>query len=146
RGDVDGEIVALVVGTLGSWARGDIGRLVELAGRAGAIPNSRRDPTIDVALRAIAAIGAEMGGDLVRALDELRDAPLGRVPAAGGLPPGGLVLHCLLLRGGAEEAVAVAADLVTIKSDRTPRYFWAMARWMAGEPEELLALNQRSID
>ena len=75
RADHDGEIAAVVVGTIGSYMRGDITRVLEIAGRAEAIPGSHDHPTIDVALRSIAAIGAEMSGDLGRALGELHGAP-----------------------------------------------------------------------
>jgi DNA-binding SARP family transcriptional activator len=146
RGDPDGEIVALVVGTVGSYMRGDVGRLVDLARRAGAIPGSRDHPTIDVALRAIAAIGAEMNGDLERALAELRAAPLDRVPPTIRRSVGRLHIHCLLLSGRGHEAVEVTRLLLTTTSDRATRDVCAIARWVIGEPGELLALGHSSVD
>jgi DNA-binding SARP family transcriptional activator len=146
RGDRDGEIVSLVVGTVGSYMRGDVPRLVDLARRAHAIPGSRDHPTIDVALRAIAAIGAEMTGDLEGALGELRAAPLDRIPLAIKGSVIRLLIHCLLLSGRADEAVDVAQLQLATSTDRATRYICAIARWMVGEPGELLALGRTSID
>jgi DNA-binding SARP family transcriptional activator len=146
RGDSDGEIAAIVVGTIGSYMRGDIMRLVELAPRAETVPGSRDHPTLDVARRAIAAIGAEMRGDLVVALEQLRDAPLDRVPLSIRSSVSRLLVHCLLLSGRADEAVDVTRQLLAIRPDRATRYLWAIARWMSGEPRDLLALNRASVD
>jgi DNA-binding SARP family transcriptional activator len=146
RTDFDGEVAALVIGTIGSYMRGDIARLLDLARRAEALPNARNDPTIDVALRAIAAIGAEMAGDLAGALDELHAAPLDRVASAIRISISRLLVHCLLLSGRADEAVDVTRQLLALKSDRTTRYLWAIARWISGRPDELLALNKTTVD
>ena len=146
RGDPDGEIVALVVGTVGSYMRGDVARLLELAGRADTIAGSRDHPTIDVALRAIAAIGAEMTGDVEHAVEELRGAPLDQVPASIQSAVSRLLVHCLLLSGHADEAAAVTERLLATTRDRTIRYLWAISRWMLGEPGELLALGRASVD
>ncbi len=146
RNDPDGETAAVVVATIGSYMRGDVVRLVELARRAGKIPGSRDHPTIDVAFRAIAAIGAEMRGDVAQALEELRDAPFDLLPPSIRSSMSRLLVHCLLLGGRAHEAVEVARHLLTITSDRATRYLWAIARWMSGEPRELLALNRTSVD
>jgi DNA-binding SARP family transcriptional activator len=144
--DHDGEIAVVVVGTIGSYMRGDITRVLELAGRANAIPGSRGHPTVDVALRSIAAIGAEMSGDLGRALDELDGAPLDDLPPAIRASVSRLVVHCLLLSGRADEAVELTRRLLDNTSDRATRYLWAIARWMSGEPRELLALGRTSVD
>jgi DNA-binding SARP family transcriptional activator len=126
--------------------RGDIARLLELAGRADTIVGSRDHPTIDVALRAIAAIGAEMTGEVDRAVDELRAAPLDRVPTAITGSVSRLLVHCLLLSGQADEAAAVTERLLATTTDRSIRYMWAISRWMLGEPSELLALGRASVD
>ncbi len=146
RGDPDGEIAAVVVATLGSYMRGDVVRLVELAQRVDTIPGSREHPTIDVALRSIAAIGAEMRGDLATALEQLRDAPLDQVPVSIRSSVSRLYVHCLLLSGRAEEAVGLTSRLLAVRSDRATRYLWAIARWMSGEPNDLLGLNRTSVD
>jgi DNA-binding SARP family transcriptional activator len=146
RNDSDGELVAIVVGTIGSYMRGDVTRLLELAGRAGAIPGSREHPMIDVALRAIAAIGAEMSGDVQTALDELTGAPIEKVAPAIRGSVSRLLVHCLLLNGRADEAAEVTRQLLARSSDRATRYLWAIARWMSGDPAELLALGRTSVD
>ena len=146
RGDANGVLVALVVTTVQAYRHGDIGRLLEVTGRAGAIPGSRDQPVVDVALRAVAAIAAEMTGDLDRALAELETAPLDRVPFTISLPVAHLLIHCLLLSGRAEDAVEVSRRLLARRPDRTGRYLSAIARWMAGDPAELLALGRSTVD
>ena len=88
-----------------------------------AIPGSREHPTIDVALRAIAAIGAEMSGDVDEALQQLRGAPLDRVAAPIRATVIRLVVHCLLLSGRADEAVEVTQQLLTSPATG-PRDTW----------------------
>jgi len=101
---------------------------------------------IDLALRAIAAIGAEMSGDVERALDEISGAPLDRVALPIRSSVSRLLVHCLLLNGRAEEAVQVTRQLLADTSDRTLRYLWAIARWMSGDPSELMTLGRASVD
>src|SRR5262249_8681593 len=146
RGDGDGKLVALVVATVGAYRRGDVSRLLEIAARTDSVPGSRDEPLIDVALRSIAAIVAEMTGDLARALAELEAAPLARVPVAISTSVQHLLIHCLLLSGRADDALAVAPRLRAQRPARTARYLSAIASWMAGDPSELLALNRSSVD
>ncbi len=146
RRDPDGEIVAIVVATVGSYMRGDVARLIALAGQAEGIPDSRDNPTLDVALRSIAAIGAEMRGDLDAALEQLRDAPLDQVTRPIRSSVSRLLVHCLLLSGRADEAVEVTRQLLAVGTDRATRYLWAIARWMSGEPRDLLGLSRASVD
>ena len=74
--------MALVVAAVVAYRRGDVARLIEVAGRADRIPGSRDQAMLEVALRSIAAIVAEMSGDLPGALAELDAAPLdARAPA-----------------------------------------------------------------
>jgi DNA-binding SARP family transcriptional activator len=146
RGDPDGEVVAVVVATVGSYMRGDVARVIGLAQRTEAIPSARDHPTLDVALRSIAAIGAEMRGDLPAALEQLRDAPVDRVTRPIRSSFSRLHVHCLLLSGLADEAVELTQQLLANRPDRSTRYLWAIARWMSGEPRELLGLNRASVD
>jgi DNA-binding SARP family transcriptional activator len=146
RGDADGALVALVVATVHAYRRGDIARLREVTSRAAAVPGSRDQPVVDVALRAVAAIVAEMTGDLDRALAELEAAPLDRVPSTISSPVTHLLVHCLLLGGRAGDAVDVTGRLLAHRPDRTARYLSAIARWMAGDPAELLALGRSTVD
>jgi LuxR family maltose regulon positive regulatory protein len=142
----DGEIVALAVGTTASHSRGDVVRLIALAERAAAIPGAHDHPVVNFAVHSIAAVAAEMGGDLDRALDELRLARPDRVPTALAIVAGRLQIHCLLIGGWADEAVEVARQLVAVSTDKVARYLWAISRWMAGEPSDLVALGRPTVD
>ena len=133
------------VGTVAAYARGDIARLVALAAAG------RSDPGCAATTRSstsrcdsIAAVVAEMSGDL--------DDALGRAAAAHRSTAcrrrssdrrAGSSIHCLLLSGRADEAVDVARQTAGAnRNDRRARYLSAIARWMAGEPAELLALGR----
>jgi DNA-binding SARP family transcriptional activator len=142
----DGEIIALAVGTITSHSKGDVGRLVTLAQRAAAIPGAHDHPVVNFAVHSIAAVAAEMSGDLDRALDELRLARVDRVQPADEFIAGRLQIHCLLLAGRADEAVEVARKLLAARSGRVAVYLWAISRWMAGEPSDLVALGRPVID
>ena len=87
-----------------------------------------------------------MTGDVERAVEELRGAPLDQVPASIQSAVSRLLVHCLLLSGHADEAAAVTERLLATTRDRTIRYLWAISRWMLGEPGELLALGRASVD
>jgi DNA-binding SARP family transcriptional activator len=144
--DRDGQIVALVVATVVAYRRGDVTRLVEVAARADALPGSRDEAMLNVALRAIAAMVAEMTGDVRRAVAELEAAPFARVPPAISISAQRLLMQCLLLSGRADDAVAVARRLLAQRPDPTATYLSAFASWMAGDPSELLDLYRPSID
>ena len=145
-GDIDGQIVALVVAAVVAYRRGDVARLVEVAARADRVPGSRDQAMLEIARRSIAAVVAEMSGDLPGALAELDAAPLTLVPPAISTAVQHLVIHNLLLSGRADDAVAVARRLLANRPDRLARYLSAIAGWMAGEPTELLALNRSTVD
>ena len=146
RDDSDGLIVALVVAVAVAYRRGDVPRLVEVAARADLVPGSRDHAMLEVARRSIAAVVAEMSGDLPGALAELDAAPLTRLPPAIGTAVQHLVIHNLLLSGRADDAVTVARRLLAQRPDRLVRYLSAIAGWMSGEPTELLALNRSTVD
>ena len=146
RDDGDGQVVTLVASTVVAYRRGDVARLIEVAARADGLPGSRDDPQLDVAMRSMAAIVAEMSGDLPQALAELEAAPLTRVPVSISASVQHLLIHCLLLSGRSDDAAAVARRLLAQWPDRSARYLSAIAGWMAGEPAELLALNRSSVD
>jgi DNA-binding SARP family transcriptional activator len=146
QGDPDGQLVALVVATVVAYRRGDVTRLLEVAARADSVPGSRQDPLVDVAQRAIAAIVAEMTGDVGRAVAELEPAPFARVPLAISSSAQRLLIHCLLLSGRADDALAVARGLLAQRPDHTAHYLCAFAGWMAGHPADLLAMHRPVID
>ena len=124
------------------------GRLVHARRRRQARRRSPAEPTPSRArvttrrstwrCASIAAIGAEMRGDLDR-----RPRTAARRAARPGAPPirssvSRLHVHCLLLSGRADEAVEVTRQLLAVSADRATRYLWAIARWMSGEPSDLL--------
>lgn len=146
RGYANGEIVALAVGTVCAYARGDVARLVALASQAEAIPGAHDHPVINLAVHAIAAIVAEMSGDLGQALVEVRAAGVDRVPPAIGAAVNRLLIHCLLFTGQADEAVEVAQRMLAKSNDKMARYLAAIARWMAGKPFDLIALGRPTVD
>ncbi len=146
QGDADGQLVALVVATVVAYRRGDVSRLLEVAGRAERLPGSRQDALVDVAQRAIAAIVAEMTGDVGRAVAELEPAPFARVPPAISNSAQRLLIHCLLLSGRADDALGVARGLFAQQPDHNTHYLCAFAGWMAGHPADLIALNRPFID
>ena len=59
---------------------------------------------------------------------------------------GRLQIHCLLIGGRADEAVEVARKLLAGSNDRVAPYLWAISRWMAGEPSDLVALGRPPVD
>ena len=76
-------------------------------------------------------------------------APPHSIGAAGDQSRGQplLVIHCLLLSGRADEAVAVTAAAPRRRhATDTPATCRPSPRWMAGEPGELLALGRTSVD
>jgi DNA-binding SARP family transcriptional activator len=142
----DGEIVALAVGTITSHSRGDIARLLALAERATAIPGASDHAVINFAVHSIAAVAAELSGDLERALEEVRLARIDRVPPPLETIACRLQIHCLLIGGRADEAVEVSRKFMERSDDKVVHYLWAISRWMAGEPSDLLALGRPVVD
>jgi LuxR family maltose regulon positive regulatory protein len=142
----DGEVVALAVGTITAHSRGDVGRLLALAERAAAVPGAREHPIVNFAVHSIAAMAAEMGGDVERALDELGQAGIDDLPPALGMVAGRLQIHCLLIGGRADDAVDVARKLLARTEDKAATYLWAISRWMSGEPSDLVALGRPEVD
>jgi LuxR family transcriptional regulator, maltose regulon positive regulatory protein len=138
--------VAIAVATLAAYSRSDIGRLVALAEVAARIPDAQDHPVINLAVHSIAAVVAEMSGDLEKALYELRAAQIDRVPAAVGIIATRLLIHNLLLSGRADEAAEVARKLLTKTNDKMANYLSAISLWMAGEPADLLALGRPVVD
>ena len=91
-------------------------------------------------------MAAEMGGELERALDEMRLARVDRLPRGLETVAGRLQIHFLLIGGRADEAVEVARRLLARSNDRVVLYLWAISRWMAGEPSDLVALGRPQVD
>jgi LuxR family transcriptional regulator, maltose regulon positive regulatory protein len=140
------EVVAVAIATVAAYARSDIGRLVALAQVAEQIPDAGEHPIINLAVHSIAAVVAEMSGDLDRALSELRSVQIDRVPASVGIVTTRLLIHNLLLSGRADEAAAVARRLTARSDDKMAGYLSAISQWLAGEPADLLALGRPLVD
>ncbi len=139
--DVNGQMAALAVGTVAAHSRGDLQRLVELAATAQQCPNLEEHPVANMAVHSVAAVVAEMSGDVETALYELRAAHLERVPPGVGMAAQRFLFHCLLVNGDADEAAAVADRMVAVADSSMVRYLPTFARWMAGNPHELLRLG-----
>ncbi len=134
RGDAGAEVAALAVGTVAAQSRGDVDRLVALAGRTSTVPGGEDEPIVQVARGAIAAVVAEMSGDPEGAVDAFSTAPLDAVPAALALSPQRFLMHCLLLAGRADDAVRVADEALATSGNRHSQRGPAFTRWLAGDP------------
>ncbi len=131
----DGEIASLAVGTIAAHSRGDVARLVALAQRAAAIPGAHDHPVVNFAVHSIAAMAAEMSGELDRALDEMRLARVDRVPPGLETVAGRLQIHCLLIgwarrrgRRGGPEAVGTRATTESPCTSGPSRGGWPASR------------------
>jgi DNA-binding SARP family transcriptional activator len=136
-GDLDGEAVALAIGTLAADARNDIAHLVSLAARARTLLEAHDEPSLVLLVTAVDAAAAALFGDLDRALD-LLDQPV------GGIPPDQrpeamtrLHWHFLLLAGRAGDAAALTAGLDPAPGAAGKRELSAVARWLDGDPSTL---------
>jgi DNA-binding SARP family transcriptional activator len=134
RGDAGGEVAALAVATVAAQSRGDVDRLVALAGRTSTVPGGDRDPIVQLARGSIAGVVAEMSGDPEGAVEAFASAPLDDVPAALALSPQRFLMHCLLLAGRADDAVRVADQALTATGNRHSQQGPAFTRWLAGDP------------
>ena len=137
-GTADAELVALAVGTVAAQSRCDVGRLLALATRAANVPGADRHPVVRLAAHSIAAVVAEMRGDPEAAIEEFDLAGLDDVPAPLALAADRFLVHCLLLAGRADEAVALADRRLATAADGQCRQMPAFARWQAGDPTGLL--------
>lgn len=146
RGDAAAEVVSLALGTVAAQSRGDTDRLVSLALRTSQVPGAGDHAVVVLAARSIAGVVAEMQGDPERALEEFAGARLDDVPPPLALSANRFLMHCLLLAGRADDAVAVADRALTtvgnIHSQRMP----AFTRWHAGDPSGLDELLDGHLD
>ena len=108
RHDAAGEVTALAVGTVAAQARGDTDRLVALALRTAGVPAAGDHPVVRLATCSIAAVVAEMHGDPERAVEEFAALSRDGLPVALSVSANRFLMHCLLLAGRADEAVAIA--------------------------------------
>jgi LuxR family maltose regulon positive regulatory protein len=134
RGDAGAEVAALAVATVAAQSRGDVDRLVALAGRTSSVPGAEDDPIVQVARGAVAGVVAEMSGDPEAAVAAFATAPLHAVPPALALSPQRFLMHCLLLAGRADDAVVVADQALATNGNRHSQQGPAFARWLAGDP------------
>ena len=136
-GDAQGEIVALALATTVAEAGGDVGRLVELSGRARALAGARADPLLGLLVAGVDAALAASAGDVGAALAQLERPAPGLAPADRPELVNRLHGHLLLLAGRAGEAAALADALAA----GTPlaRELGAVARWFDGDPSRITA-------
>jgi LuxR family transcriptional regulator, maltose regulon positive regulatory protein len=137
----DGEIAALAMGTVAAHSRGDFTRLITLAARVKTYPQFGLHPVANFASHAVAAVVAEMSGDVEGALSELRAAHLELVPSGISTAVQRFLFHCLLVNGEADEAANLADRMVATTDTPMVRYLPTFARWMNGQPETLLHLG-----
>ena len=139
HGDVDGEAVALALGTLAADARKDVGHLVALAARARALVSHTDDPRLLLLVTAVDAAVAALVGDLDAALD-LLDQPVGGI--SPGRRPEAMVRmhwHFLILAGRAGDAAALTTELDPVPGMTVQRDLHGVARWLDGDSSVLLA-------
>ena len=134
RGDAGAEVAALAVATVAAQSRGDVDRLIALAGRTSTVPGGDDDPIVQVARGSIAGVVAEMSGDPEAAVAAFATAPLHAVPPALALSPQRFLMHCLLLAGRADEAAVVADHALATTGNRHSQQGPAFTRWLAGDP------------
>lgn len=145
-GQGDAELVALAVGTVAAQSRCDVGRLLALATRATGVPGADRHPIVRLATHSIAGVVAEMRGDPEAALAEFDAARLDDVPAPLALAADRFRVHCLLLAGRADEAVAVSDRRLAATGNVHCRQMPMLARWLAGDPTGFLDGDRRHDD
>ncbi|HKE74637.1 MAG TPA: BTAD domain-containing putative transcriptional regulator [Acidimicrobiales bacterium] len=136
-GDTQGEGVALAVATTAAEAGGDIGRLVELSGRARTLAGADHDPLLGLLVAGVDAALAASVGDVDAALGHLERPIPGLNPAHRPELVNRLHWHLLILAGRAGEAAALADTLAAGPPDAVARELGPVARWLDGDPSGL---------
>ena len=144
RSDPDSEVVAVALGTVAAQSRCDIGRLLSIAGRALSIPGGEGHPVVRLAGRTSTRWSRRCAGEPEIALRAFDEAPLDDVPTSLALAANRFRMHCLLLAGRADEAVAVADESLAVggMGNRHAQLMPAVARWQAGDPGGFLGSDR----
>ncbi|HET6949108.1 MAG TPA: hypothetical protein VFI47_01970, partial [Acidimicrobiales bacterium] len=136
-GDTDGEAVTLAFGAVAAHFRGDLPRVVALAGRVRALPGAEREPVLRFLTGAVDAGLAALQGDLDAALAALAALPRGGVDERTAELVSRLEASMLLLAGRADEAAAVAETGLAGAPSTYVRAIPPVMRWLAGDPAAL---------
>lgn len=132
-----GQAEAIALASVAAHARGDLGRLLGLAGRAAQLPDIDHVPLLRFLVDAIAAAMTSLRGDADETLalidrlrfDEVSDDISELVTR--------LRVSMLLLAGRADEAVAHSERLVR-SSDPHVRGLASFSRWQGGDPSDFV--------
>ena len=136
RADGVGRAEAIALAAVAAHGRGDLGRLLALAERAGSLPSADDLPLLRFLRGAIDASLATLSGDADESLRIIATLPFARVPPQVSELVTRLRVTMLMLSGYADEAVVAAARL-TDSPDAHVRGSPAFVRWQSGDPSQL---------
>lgn len=142
-GDVDTETAALSLATIAAHARGDESRLVELFQRVLALPGADDQATLRMLLAGVRGAIFELFGSVDDALASLESLPAADVEQQPGKIVVRFHVYLLLLAGRADEAAALAETYLAASPYAHVRRMPQFARWMAGQPADLLPDAER---
>jgi DNA-binding SARP family transcriptional activator len=142
-GDLDTEVAALSLATAAAWSRSDDIRLFELFQRAVKVPDRDRSPVLRVLVATAQAILLEFEGRLEEAIAVMACLSEADLDSERSASAARLYVHLLMLAGRAEEAAALAGRRLTTSRFGSVRRLAQLARWLAGDPSELLLTAQR---
>jgi LuxR family transcriptional regulator, maltose regulon positive regulatory protein len=137
-GDPNAEAAALSLAAIAAHARGAPDRLFAVYQRAVAHPAADRQPALRLLTAGVHAAMAELCGDIdagLAALEPVCDTPAAAQPAS---PVTRFHIHLLLLAGRADEAAVMAEARLSRSPYANVRRLPPFARWMAGQPGDLL--------
>ena len=143
RPDGVGRAEAIALAAVAAHGRGDLGRLLVLADRAGSLPNSDDLPLLRFLRGAIDASLASLNGDADESLRIIATLPFAHVPAQVSELVARLRVTMLMLSGHADEAVVAAARLAD-SPDAHVRATPAFVRWLSGDPSHLAGVRSAS--
>jgi DNA-binding SARP family transcriptional activator len=138
-GDTEAAAAGLSLATVAAHARGDGPWLLQVHQLAATLPDLEREPTLRLLDAAVTAALAELRGDLDSALAALRALDAGDAPVAANEATSRFHVDLLLLAGEAGAAAALAGARLGDSTQAYVRRAPSVARWLAGEPESLLA-------
>jgi DNA-binding SARP family transcriptional activator len=136
-GDAEGQAGALAVGVVAAHFRGDLARVVELAGRVAALPGADEVPVLRFLVGAVGAGLAALQGDADATLAALDALPHRGVDARTAELVSRLEVAMLLLVGRADEAARVADATLADAPSAYVRIIPPVVRWLAGDPGAL---------
>lgn len=138
RDDGIGASVTVALAALAAEARGDLGHLMLLAGRARALAERHIDPVLELLVAGVDAAAEAMQGDLAAALERLDRAEAGVATEERPEAFARLHWHLLLLAGRAGDAAELVAGVRPAPGAAVQRELEGVARWLDGDPGVLL--------